>query len=403
MSKVSWDMSPDEIDVLVVGGGPAGMAAGISFGRAGLRTLVCESGSVPADKPCGEGVMPTGLAYLERLGVSPYLDLEHTRAFAGIHYRSDCGASASARFAEGPGRGIRRTELSRAFFERAQEIDALEVRPRTPVRLGLRGSDGTEAWLDGRKATARFIVGADGFRSEVRRWAGLQGVCPRRRRFAIQQHFRCEPWSEYVEVHWAGDAEAYVTPCGRKEVGVAVLWAAEEKKTRGGQRLMASMLSRFPRLGASLRGAEPSAGARAIGPMHQVARAAVSDGVGLVGDASGYLDAITGEGISLALAQVQALCDAIGPWMISHDGVPTARDLQGYSRRISGMVRQHQWITRLVLFLSRNPRLAERTIKGLGRQPELFRWLLSANMGAVSAASFPKLEVMRLATALVRG
>ena len=79
---------------------------------------------------------------------------------------------------------------------------------------------------------------------------------------------------------------------------------------------MASMLSRFPRLRASLQGAEPSADARAIGPMHQVARSPVSDGVGLVGDASGYLDAITGEGISLALAQVQALYDSIGPWML---------------------------------------------------------------------------------------
>ena len=396
-------MSPDEIDVLVVGGGPAGMAAGISFGRAGLRTLVCERGSLPADKPCGEGVMPTGLQYLERLGVSAYLDQDHTRPFSGIHYLSTTGAGASARFAEGPGQGIRRTELSRAFCERARTIDALEVCSRTPVTLGLRGPNGTEAWLDGRKVTARLIVGADGFRSEVRRWAGLQGVTPRRRRFAVQQHFRREPWSEYVEVHWARDAEAYVTPCGRGEVGLAVLWAAEEKKTGGGRRLMESMLSRFPRLNASLQGARPSAGARAIGPMHQVARAPVSDGVGLVGDASGYLDAITGEGISLALAQVQALYDSVGPWMLSNDRVPTARELQGYSRRISGMVRQHRLITRLVLFLSRNPRLAERAIKGLGRQPELFRWLLSANMGAVSATSIPKLEMMRLATALVRG
>ena len=123
----------------------------------------------------------------------------------------------------------------------------------------------------------------------------------------------------------------------------------------------------------------------------------------MVGDASGYLDAITGEGISLALAQVQLLYDSIEPWMLSHDSVPTARELQEYSRRVSGMVRQHQLITRLVLFLSRNQRLAERAIKSLGRQPELFRWLLSANMNAVSAASIPKLEMMRLATALGRG
>ena len=396
-------MSSDEIDVLVVGGGPAGMAAGISFGRAGLRTLVCERGALPSDKPCGEGVMPTGLQHLERLGVSAYLNQDHTHPFSGIHYLPTSGAGASARFAEGPGRGIRRTELSRAFCERARIIDGLEVCPRTPVTLGARGPSGAEAWLGGRKVTARLIVGADGIRSQVRRWAGLQGVSHRKRRFAVQQHLRCQPWSEYVEVHWAGDAEAYVTPCGRGEVGVAVLWAAGERKSGGGQRLIESMLSRFPRLNTSLQGARPSAGARAIGPMHQVARSPVCDGVALVGDASGYLDAITGEGISLALAQVQALDHAIAPWMLSNDRAPTARELQGYRRRISGMVRQHQLIARLVLFLSRKPRLAERAIKGLDRQPELFRWLLSANMGAASATSVPKLEMMRLATAMVRG
>ncbi|MCY3758611.1 MAG: hypothetical protein OXG96_12890, partial [Acidobacteria bacterium] len=94
---------------------------------------------------------------------------------------------------------------------------------------------------------------------------------------------------------------------------------------------------------------------------------------------------------------------SIGPWMLAHDGVPSAQELQGYSKGVSAMVRQQRLITRLVLLLSGSPRLAERAIKGLGRQPELFRWLLSANMGAVSAASIPKLEMMRLATAMVRG
>ena len=95
---------------------------------------------------------------------------------------------------------------------------------------------------------------------------------------------------------------------------------------RGGRGLIRSMLTRFPRLRASIEGAEPSAGARAIGPLHQVARAPISDGVALVGDASGYLDAITGEGISLAVAQVEALYDAIGPWLRADTAAPPRRE-----------------------------------------------------------------------------
>ena len=396
-------MSSSAIDVLVVGGGPAGLATGISFGRAGLRTVVCERRSLPADKPCGEGVMPTGLRHLEGLGVAAYLRREHIRPFVGIQYLSAGGANASARFAEGPGQGIRRTELSRALCERAATIDALEVRPQTRVTLGTRGPSGTRAWLDGQEMMARLVVGADGINSQVRRWAGLQGASRLRRRFAVQQHFRCRPWSEYVDVHWAGGVEAYVTPCGPEEIGVAFLWAAEGTDVRGGPPLIQSMLSRFPRLRSALEGAEPSAGRRAIGPLHQVALAPISDGIALVGDASGYLDAITGEGISLAVAQVEALYDTIGPWLCASNRAPTVQDLRGYARRISAMVRQHRLITRLLLLLSRHPRLADQAIEGLARQPELFRWLLSANMGEVSLTSVPRPDVVRLVTGLVRG
>lgn len=135
-----------EVDVLIIGGGPAGLAAGIVCGRNGLRTLVCEKRSLPADKACGEGVMPTGVEHLQRLGVKQYI--HEYFPFEGIRYFSPKGMTASEAFPDGTGLGIPRLELSRALLQRAMELDCLEIRNNAqaiPIQIegneenGMRG------------------------------------------------------------------------------------------------------------------------------------------------------------------------------------------------------------------------------------------------------------------------
>jgi flavin-dependent dehydrogenase len=107
----------------------------------------------------------------------------------------------------------------------------------------------------------------------------------------------------------------------------------------------------------------------------------------LIGDAAGYLDAITGEGISLALAQALSLDTTVVP-LLQDAAQPrrrlTTQDLQTYAHAYQTIVKPYYRVTHLVLTLSRYPAIAARIIRALGQRPEVFQHFLSANMGLVS-------------------
>ena len=377
-----------DVDVLIIGGGPAGLAAGIICGRRGLRTIVCEKRSLPANKACGEGVMPTGVAYLERLGVKQHMHIEHYFPFEGIRYFSPKGTTAGAAFREGPGWGIPRLELSQALLQCAMKVDCLEIRTETQatqVRMDGRGEHKRlEVRVGKNIIRARLLVGADGLNSAVRRWAGLQGSKGAHQRWGARQHFEIAPWSREVEVHWNNGLEAYITPCGKNLVGVAFLW---DRKRRphlpGGDRLIPTLLEAFPVLNERLGNAHVSDTALTIGPLQQNATRPTADGVLLMGDAAGYLDALTGEGISLAFAQALALEDTVVPILHGKKEMLSQYDLSAYEQAYRAIVRPYYQMTHFVLWLSHHPILSEQAIRLLSHQPGLFQSLLSANMGLI--------------------
>jgi flavin-dependent dehydrogenase len=230
-----------------------------------------------------------------------------------------------------------------------------------------------------------LVVGADGRLSAVRRWAGLQERPPRRKRFGVRRHFEVEPWTDLVEVHWADGAEAYVTPVGPRTVGVALLWSGE--RTR-----FDPLIARFPRLREQLEGASAVSDDRGAGPLEQRVKGVVRGRVALVGDAAGYLDAISGEGLGLGLRQAEAMVSAF-----------VNDDLGSYPGAHRGVTRHPVRMTRLLLLLSDHPRLRRRVLRRLAADPDLMTRFLALKTAPGEPRATGRDGLVRLAWASVVG
>lgn len=278
------------IDVLVAGGGPVGLATALFAHRAGLEVVVHEPRPGSIDKACGEGLMPGAVAALADLGVDPF-----GRPLRGIRYLAG-DRTAVADFKHGLGRGVRRTTLHAALSEAVVNA-GISVEPRSVSSVIQEDS---HLLVDG--VNARYLVAADGLHSAVRRSSGLDRPLRGGKRFGLRVHAQLPPWSDHVEVHWSDAAEAYVTPVDDDVVGIAML-------TRHGG-TFDDLLAGFPAIRERLVGASLSK-VRGAGPLRQRSTRRVSGRVLLVGDASGYVDALTGEGVALGLAQARAAVAAI--------------------------------------------------------------------------------------------
>lgn len=331
-------MTAYDTDLLVVGGGPGGLATALQARRQGLSVVVAEPRENPIDKACGEGLMPGGLAELTSLGVDPA-----GMPFRGIAYVSE-HRRAEARFGTGPGRGVRRTTLHAALAARAKEQDTEWIRTRvTSVEQDARG-------VTAAGVRAKWLVAADGLHSPVRRAVGIKATTGTPRRHGVRWHYRVPVWSEFVEVHWSRWGEAYVTPVEPDLVGVAVLSRQKPE--------IDWFPTLFPHLADATRGP-----ARGCGPLRQVVSRRVAGRVLLVGDAAGYEDALTGEGISLAVKQAAAAVQAIV------DDAP-----ESYETAWQRVTRDYRLLTR-GLVLASTPRAVRRAIvPACAALPPLFRW-----------------------------
>ena len=282
-----------DADVLIVGSGPVGLVAAIEARMAGLSVITIEPRTGPIDKACGEGVMPGAVAALQRLGVHPA-----GRVISGFRYQ-DARRSVKYRFRGSAGLGVRRTTLHAALSARAAELGVETV--AGSVREVEQDEDGVRA----AGVHGSWLLGADGLHSAVRRLVGLEraAAVSASRRYGQTRHFQIAPWTDVVEVHWGSSAEVYVTPVADDLVGVAVLG------TRGVR--YADALAGVPTLAERLDGAEAEAPVRGSGPLRQRTRARTAGRVLLVGDASGYVDALTGEGLRVGFAQAAAAIEAI--------------------------------------------------------------------------------------------
>lgn len=361
-------------EVAIVGGGPAGLACAIESARRGLATVVLERRALPCDKACGEGVMPAGVRALEALGVRALLSPADATPLKGIRYVQEDGSTAEGCLPDGGGLGVRRVALAGALLQRAREVGA-EVRERVEVMSHWRTGRSVLLMTTSGAIVASVLVAADGLASPLREVEGLDVAAHGPRRFGLRRHFRVAPWAPFVEVHFAADAEAYVTPVGEQRVGVAFLW---DTNRVAGPVSLDALLSRFPMLARRLQGAVADSSVRGAGPLERLAHAQVADRFVLLGDAAGYVDAITGEGLSLAFTSAATLGELL-PAAVAHGA--TTRALAPYQRAYRNAFRRYARLARALLHLAARPALRRRVIRFLGRHPQLFDRVLQVTSG----------------------
>jgi flavin-dependent dehydrogenase len=333
------------IDLLVAGGGPAGLATAILGARSGLEVVVVERRQGPVDKACGEGLMPHAVELLQCLGVQPA-----GKPFRGITYL-DGRHRVTGLFRGGTGRGVRRTVLHAGLLAAA-------------TAAGVRIEQGDVGAVSQNAASvhcngfhARYLAAADGLHSPIRAALGLAQASRGPRRWGIRRHLVMTPWSDCVEVYWSDDAEAYVTPVADDCVGVAILTSR-----RGG---FDEHLRALPALQERVCG-QADGHDRAAGPLRQRVRSRTAGRVMLVGDAAGYVDALTGEGLGIAFGAAQLLVDCV-----------TADRPEDYDRRWRRMSRRYRLLTATVLQASGMPVVRPRIVPAAARFPGVFRGVVN--------------------------
>ncbi|MDE3196135.1 MAG: FAD-dependent monooxygenase [Acidobacteriota bacterium] len=340
-------MTFEETDVFVIGGGPAGLAAAIAARQRGLNVVVADGNRPPIDKACGEGLMPDSRAAAARLGIE--IPASAGFEFPGVRFHG-ASRSAGAEFQRGRGLGVRRTVLHKVLIEAARKA-GVEMRWETPVA---RFED----------IRARWIVGADGSSSRVRSWAGLDTPVYNTRRFASRRHYAMAPWTESMEIYWGEGCQIYVTPVAANEVCVALISRSPEL------RIARALREFFPALGERLAGAEISSRERGAVTATMRLESVVKGNVALIGDASGSVDAISGEGMCLAFRQAAALANALA-----------AGDLERYGRIHPKLAARPHLMARLMLLLDRGERIRRIGIGGLSAMPWVFEKLLAVHVG----------------------
>ena len=270
-------------------------------------------------------------------------------------------SSVSADFPSGQGLGMRRVLLHQRMVERAGDcgVSLLWNAPVTGI-----SEDGATA--GGRQIRARWIVGADGSQSQVRRWSGLERTTQKDQRIARRRHYGVKPWLDFAEIHWGADAQAYVTPVSKEEVCVVLISAKAGAGFEGS-------LRQFPELSRRVAWAPSVSPERgAMTSMHSLKRV-YRGNVALIGDASGSVDAITGEGLCLAFSQAAALAEAL-----------EAGDLARYQKAHRILSRRPKFMGNLMLWLAAKRKLRKRAMLAMQEAPDVFARMLAFHVGEAS-------------------
>ncbi len=373
-----------EPGAVVVGAGPSGAAAALVISRAGHPVTVLDRAHFPRDKACGEGLMPSGVAVLRRLGVLDAVLASGARRIRGVSYTHGGGTPvAYAPFptprdgVEAWGLGVRRTLFDGVLVEALRRESRVRLLEGVRARGVIRGESGriTGVATDDGPVLADVVLAADGLHSPMRAAAGWTSATPGEARYGLVGHWRLDVRDlDRITVTFADRHEWYQCPVGSDLLLVSTLGGRSRIGVTA-RNYEAAARSIVP----ALRDADLVGRPLAAGRFRQRARTVASQGMFLVGDAAGYGDPTTGEGIGIGLLLGQRL------------GLHVAALLSGEVDRESVQIRYRHdhaeiWrnrsrVTTLAMMMARHPRLSRRAVARAVDRPRALEALLGVNCG----------------------
>jgi menaquinone-9 beta-reductase len=369
-------------DVIVVGGGPAGVAAAILLRQKGHDVLLLDAARFPRDKVCGEGVSPEAWRLLERLDAAAAVRALGPHPLRGMALTAPDGTTFRGEYGSErePGFAAPRERLDQALLGCARAA-GVEVREGARVtRLRLEGRQVAGVELENghgpEELGARLVVGADGRHSRVARSLDLLHEHPWLRKFAVRGYWEgMEGLSELGEMHVAAGGYCGIAPLSPTRANVAFVLGRLDIRGAGGdveRFYRETIAARWPRLADRLGRARLLAPPKAVGPLALVARRVSAPGVLLVGDAAGFYDPFTGEGVTLALRTAEMAAEEADRALRAG----RTDDLRSYDRRRDEATRDKFRLNRLLQGVVALPEVSNFVARRLSRRPDLARQLV---------------------------
>jgi len=365
-----------DADVAVVGAGPAGAAAALFAASRGHRVIVFDKQAFPRDKPCGEGLMPAGRPALRALGLEDDVVSGGAPPLEGIQFGLPEQPPVAVPFPEHDGEqaglGIRRLAFDAQLVDALGHDSHIQFCPQTEARDIRTGDDGSATVITAAgEVRARVVAVADGLRSAFRHRLGWT-VGPRPpHRYGIVAHWSMDaPVDPWVRITFDRGLEVYEGPVAGNQRMVGLLCYQDRMREFGGQ-----LEPRYREIAQSLRPglrhADLVGSVSAVGPFWFRASTVAQNGVFLIGDAAGFTDPITGEGVATGLRQARAFATAL-------ESPNPERTYRLAHRRLT---RDPRRVAALFLRLSRTPALVERAMRSHQRAPQTLTTLLGIGFG----------------------
>ena len=377
-------------DAIVAGAGPAGCTVAVLLAREGLRVVLLDKSAAPPAKVCGEYLSPGCLRILNRIGALQPVREAGARPLSGMVIHTLAGRSLRATYPGGKASGfpgthalaVRRERLDpilldlalRTGIEYAPHFQVCDLLRENQRIVGVRGRHrGRASALRG-----RLIIGADGRNSVVARRLGTVSRHPWLDKVALVGYAAGVRRADDVgEIFLGSDRYCILNPIGQDLTNIGlVINRRELRRTKGPAGFMQEASASLNGLRSRLEGARIVAPARCLGPLAHHATRLTAPGALLVGDAAGFLDPFTGEGIHAALRSAELAVESALPALGSGQAPPP--ELHGYAAAWRREFRAKWRLCSTLQHAIHRPVLAEWLVSFLGRRPDLTAFLMGA-------------------------